>query len=65
MDVMDFIELEGFIEEWMDLGLNDEDLQEVQITIMADPSRWPIVKGTGGSAEAAFRPDTLARGQAG
>ena len=43
-----FLHLDLFDDEWSDLGLGDDDLQEVQGQILESPERYPVVPGTGG-----------------
>jgi hypothetical protein len=60
-----FLHLDLFDEEWSDLGLDDEDLQELQGAILASPERYPIVRGTGGLRKIRFAPSREARGKSG
>jgi hypothetical protein len=43
-----FIEMNGFLDEWFQMGLTDEDLERFQAAIMAAPKDNPIVEGTEG-----------------
>jgi hypothetical protein len=60
-----FLHLDLFDEEWSHLGLDDEDLQELQGAILASPERYPIVRGTGGLRKIRFAPSREARGKSG
>jgi len=60
-----FLHLDVFDEEWSDLGLRDDDLQELQGAIMASPERHPVVRGTGGLRKIRFAPSREARGKSG
>jgi hypothetical protein len=56
-DLLTFVEMTGFYDEWCELGLTDDDLWIFQTMIMAAPKSNPVVNGTGG-----FRVLTMARG---
>lgn len=43
-----FIEMNGFLDEWFQMGLTDDDLEKFQAAIMVAPKNNPIVEGTGG-----------------
>ena len=43
-----FLHLDLFDDEWLDLGLGDGDLQELQSRILESPGRYLVVPGTGG-----------------
>jgi len=56
-DLLDFIATRVFTRGWETLGLNDEeDLTALQVGIMADPKRAPVVPGTGGLRKLRFAP---------
>jgi hypothetical protein len=56
-DLLDFIELPSFTKRWAELGLNDEaDLTELQLQIMDEPKRAPVVRGTNGIRKLRFAP---------
>jgi len=59
-DLITFIELHGFRDDWKSLGLSDDDLIELQVQIMRRPKGAPVIKGTGG-----LRKVRLARGSKG
>ena len=46
-DLLHFVELDEFIDDWRSLGLDDEaDLFSLQMAIMADPRASPVIEGT-------------------
>lgn len=49
-----FIELPLFIKRWSDIGLNDEELRELQLLLLCNPDVGPIMKGTGGIRKVRF-----------
>ena len=56
-DLLHFVELDEFIDDWRSLGLNDEaDLFSLQLAIMADPRGSPVIEGTGGLRESVALP---------
>ncbi|RLS59288.1 MAG: hypothetical protein DWH91_00480 [Planctomycetota bacterium] len=46
-DLLTFILMDGFSDDWDELGLEDMDLQALEIMIMAAPTGPPVVPGTG------------------
>jgi hypothetical protein len=60
-----FIHLKPFTAAWEDLGLNDDDLAALQIMIMLDPARHPVVEGTGGLRKMRFAPARWQTGKRG
>jgi hypothetical protein len=55
-DLLRFILLKPFEDSWDELGLDDDDLCALQLTIMLDPKRPPVVKRTGGLRKIRFAP---------
>lgn len=50
-----FVELDEFIDDWKSLALNEEsDIWDLQTAIMANPTRAPVVAGTGGLRKLRF-----------
>src|SRR5947209_4021469 len=47
-ELLTFVEMNGFYDEWLAFGLDDEDLDMFQAMVMAAPTKNPEVKGTGG-----------------
>jgi hypothetical protein len=54
--LLHFIELDGFSEDWKRLGLNDEDLASLQLTIIGEGRHAPLIAGTGGLRKLRFAP---------
>ncbi|OAI41301.1 hypothetical protein AYO40_03335 [Planctomycetaceae bacterium SCGC AG-212-D15] len=48
--------MEGFSEDWQNLGLDDDDLWVVQLAIMARPTGGPVIQGTGGLRKLRYKP---------
>ena len=42
-----FIQTKEFSRRWDELGFDDEDLRMLEIDIMENPKKYPVVKGTG------------------
>lgn len=49
-----FIELPLFRSKWKDLGLNEEDLHDLQIKLLSNPKIGSVIKGTGGVRKMRF-----------
>jgi len=64
-DLLIFIEVEGFADDWKNLRLSDEELFTLQFVIMAAPKAAPIVKGTGGLRKLRFAPRKWRKGKSG
>ena len=47
-----FIQTTEFSSRWTELGLDDEDLRILEIDIMQNPDKYPVMKGTGGLRKA-------------
>ncbi len=47
-----FIQTKEFSRKWDDLGLDDEILRKLEIDIMKNPDKYPIIQGTGGLRKA-------------
>jgi hypothetical protein len=45
--------------------LNDDDLRALQIAIMTDPNRPPVISGTGGLRKLRFAPERWTSGKSG
>jgi len=59
----EFIYFKVFEKNWRELGLTDDDLQELENTIIANPNIGKLVKGTGGLRK--MRLPLLNRGKSG
>ncbi len=47
--MLDFIYEDGFAEDWISVGLNEEfDLPEIEYTLTATPTAGDVIPGTGG-----------------
>ncbi len=49
-----FIEIPLFTKRWAEIGLNDDDLLQLQIMLLKDPESGPIIEGTGGIRKVRF-----------
>ncbi len=45
---LNFVQGRPFERAWKKLELSDDDLRHIEIVIMADPERPPVISGTGG-----------------
>jgi len=57
--------LAGFVREWDRLGLEDDDLNELEQLILTDPDAGALVSGTGGLRKLRFAPSRWRRGKRG
>jgi hypothetical protein len=64
-DFLVFVELEGFWDDWQDLGLSDDDLLDLQVLIAKQPRMPPVIPGTGGLRKIRFAPARWKRGKSG
>ena len=64
-DLLTFIELPGFDDDWKRLRLNDDDLWMLQFRIMAEPRGAPVVPGTDGLRKLRFAPSRWGKGKRG
>jgi len=64
-DLLNFIELDWFVDSWDDLTLTDHDLSALQILIMCNPRSGRVMKGTGGLRKLRFSPESWKTGQRG
>lgn len=64
-DLLTFIEMKPFSSRWKELGLTDDELLTLQIAIMCDPARSPVVPGTGGLRKLRFAPPKWNAGKSG
>jgi hypothetical protein len=53
-EVVSFVEMEGFSDDWIDLKMTDDDLRIVQALIMVAPKANPPIRGTGGLRKLRF-----------
>ena len=64
-DFLHFVELDEFHDDWRELGLSDDDLVRLQISIMLDPKGPPVMKRTGGLRKLRFAPPGWRGGKSG
>lgn len=64
-DWLRFVELSPFSADWKDLGLIDEDLRWLQLSIMLAPKGAPVIPGTGGLRKMRFVPPRWHQGKRG
>lgn len=63
-DLLTFIELRGFIDDWEGMKLDVElDLLALQVAIMAAPKAAPVIPGTGGLRKLRFSPPAWKTGK--
>jgi hypothetical protein len=55
-DLLHFIELDEFSDDWNSLRLDDDDLLALQVLIMLGPERAAVIEGTGGLRKLRFSP---------
>lgn len=60
-----FLEAPDFAARWNAAGCTDGDLRILQLTLLASPTRWPVVPGAGGWRKARFAPPSWGRGKSG
>jgi hypothetical protein len=51
---LSFIQLTAFRVNWRRLGMDDRDLQALELDVLEDPSKPPIMSGTGGLRKIRF-----------
>ena len=44
-----FIQTREFSKRWDELGFDDDDLRLLELDILLNPMKYPVVKGTGGN----------------
>ena len=49
-----FVEVPLFTKRWMEIGLTDSDLLQLQIMLLKDPESGPVIEGTGGIRKVRF-----------
>ena len=47
-----FIQTHEFSRRWDELGFDDDDLRKLELDIMNNPDKYPIMQGTGGLRKA-------------
>ncbi len=65
-ELLHFIELDEFQQDWEDLGLDlENDLWDLQNAVMHDPEASPVIQGTGGLRKMRFAPTRWKTGKSG
>src|SRR5438132_13767829 len=64
-ELLTFIELRPFTRRWQQLGLDDTDLQALQLLIMIRPKAGDVIAGTGGVRKLRFAPPQWRLGKRG
>ena len=49
-----FIEVPLFSKRWKEIGLDEDELQTLQIMLLKDPESGPVMEGTGGIRKVRF-----------
>lgn len=66
LDFLRFVYLDGFWEDWLDIGLSDEsDLWDLETAIMLNPAGGQVVSGTGGVRKLRWAPRNWRQGKSG
>ncbi|APW58715.1 hypothetical protein [Paludisphaera borealis] len=60
-----FVRFPAFTRDWDRLGLSGEDLRQLELVILENPTRPPVVQGTGGLRKIRFAGRGSARGKSG
>jgi len=58
-----FVELQSFKKAWDDIGLNDDDLIELETKLLITPRTGVVIKGSGGARKVRF--EAQGKGQRG
>ena len=64
-DLLNFVELDWFVDSWDELKLTDHDLSALQILIMCDPKGGKVMVGTSGLRKLRFSPEGWNTGKSG
>jgi hypothetical protein len=60
-----FIEADGFLDDWKELRLNDDDLRALEVLVGMQPKGHPVIRGTGGLRKLRFASVRRAKGKSG
>lgn len=63
--LLQFIHMDGFWNDWQDIGLDDDALRQLELAIMEKPAHAPVVSGAGGLRKMRFAPKKWKRGKRG
>lgn len=64
-ELLSFVESSVFSRSWKDCSLTDDDLFQVQRSLLALPKGHPVIAGTGGLRKMRFSPAGRPRGKSG
>jgi hypothetical protein len=59
----EFIYMPIFEDKWADLGLTDENLRQLELFLIANPSAGDIIQGTGGLRKLRWFGNTITKGK--
>lgn len=60
-----FVEIPYFTNKWRRLGLDDDDLRELQLSLVANPHLGPVIRGAGRLRKCRFAPRSGGKGKSG
>ena len=60
-----FVQVGSFPQSWKGLGLGDDALCELEMSVLANPAAAPVVAGTGGLRKIRFAPSSWRVGKSG
>jgi hypothetical protein len=60
-----FVRFPAFNRDWERLGLDGEDLRSLELAILEEPTRAPVIPGTGGLRKIRFAGRKFAQGKSG
>lgn len=60
-----FVSFPAFTRDWDRLGLDGEDLRLLELMILGDPTRAPVIRGTGGLRKIRYAGRGFAKGKSG
>ena len=65
LNLLNFVHMPWFAAEWSRLGLDDEDLRFLEISIMVHPEHGDVIRGADGLRKGRFSPPGSGRGKRG
>ena len=60
-----FVQLPGFVKEWKQLRLGDDDLRALELMLLENPQAGAVMAGTGGMRKVRFAPPSRRSGKSG
>ncbi|MEM6852829.1 MAG: type II toxin-antitoxin system RelE/ParE family toxin [Planctomycetota bacterium] len=60
-----FVHHPGFVADWYEMGLDDDDLRLVEVMLMTGPTANPVMPGTGGLRKLRFSSSKWKHGKSG